>query len=84
MSKPTTNADEIAIKMIRPVTRGIGTLTPGSQDAVILARERGKPTGADITWVRSRRAFRVEHHEVGKLVDTRWVPEARVEEYVEL
>lgn len=84
MSKPPSNADEIAIKMLRPVTPGIGTLTPGSQDKVILARGSGIQVGADIMWVRSRRAFRVEWFEHGKLVEARWVPEARVEEYAEL
>ena len=83
MSRPPSNADEIAIQMLRPVAPGIGTLTPGSQDKVILARA-GKPTGAEITWIRSRRAFRVEWFENNKPAGTRWVPEARVEEYTEL
>lgn len=83
MSNPASNADEIKIRQVTPCKPGAGTLSPGSLDKVLIAREAGRPAGCDIVWVRSRRAFRVDHFEHGKLVGSRWIPEGRVDEFIE-
>lgn len=85
MSEPNQNQkkqppDEIKIAVLRPVTPGIGMFGPGALDKAITART-GKGPGCDITWVRWRRAYRIEHFgSDGKLMCTKWVSDARVEE----
>lgn len=80
------NPDEIAIAQLRPVTPGCGMLHSGDLTRVLSARVKGGEGyahGYEITWVRPRRAFRVDHFRNGEPAGTRWVPEAQVAEYVE-
>lgn len=89
MSKPgngTANPDEISIAQLRPANVGAGDLHAGSLLKVLASRVKGDPgydNGYEITWVRPRRAFRVDHFRNGEPAGTRWIPEAQVAEYVE-
>lgn len=85
-NRPNGNPDEIQILQLRPATPGAGMLNPGDPTKVLAARVKGQPghdSGYDITWIRPRRAFRVDHFLAGAPNGTRWIPEGRVDEYVE-
>jgi hypothetical protein len=87
MSKPgPQNVDEIQIRQLRPMMIGAGMLHAGDPTKVLAARVEDQPgygEGYDITWVRPRRAFRVDHHRGGKPIGSRWIPEASVADYEE-
>lgn len=84
--KPNGVPDEIPILQMRPASVGAGMLQTGDQTRTLTSRVKGQPgygSGYEITWVRQRRAFRVDHYLNDAPNGTRWVPEARVDEYVE-
>ena len=83
MSKTPADANEAPVAMLWPAAPGVGQINRGSLDKVIIARTDAKKDGADITWVRARRAFRVDWFQNEKLVGTRWVMEHQVHDYAE-
>ena len=85
-NKPNGNSDEIPIAQLIPSRLGAGMLHAGAMDKVLIARVKGKEgyaNGYDITWVRQRRSFRVDHFNHDEPNGTRWIPEGRVDEYIE-
>lgn len=82
MSKPNGNADEIPIAELWPHTPGAGQWDTNLR--MLTARAQGESTGYDITWVRSRRAVRVEYFKGGEPQGKpRWVMEHEIREYTE-
>lgn len=70
--------------MIRTSDKGAGNPQPGNLERVIVSRAEGAHTGVDITWVRSRRAFRLEWFASNKHTDTLYVMEHAVTDYADL
>lgn len=82
-NKTPSDAPEVSVYELWPVQPGTGRRDRGSTEKVIVARESDKKDGAEITWVRARRAFRVDWFQNGKRIDTFYVLEHQVRDYTE-
>lgn len=74
----------IKIRHVRFVTKALILASPKEAEDAVPAREGDKvPKGYDIWYVPSRRAFRFDRYEDGKLWKVKWMHESRIDTWEE-